>query len=470
MNNHKSVSFFIISILFILINISCNKEEPTPESPIGEIRIDNPVLNIPCYIGCNLSVGAPAEWYINEILVSRDSKFYYKFTEEGNFTILLKTTYKGHEFTQENSVEVYEPGLIIGDYGSLHDFIPQSATLDNNNLYVSYVESIPGVKSKYGVIKVDQTLSAVQFGSIPELEISGGCIIPSTTCYNDKLYILQTRLGSSLNIYDLPFDSLPTVVHPSFQSYETMLLKQDSIFFFYKGYDSSVFISTYDLDFTLGSFRAINIDGRPLKNLKVVESANNGFVLQGELLDVTPTAGMVIKTNSSFEVEWFLNFESYTDFFLQDILCDSENNVLILYSKNDTEYLLKVDNEGNSIWEISAGEVYGYSRNGSICEVPDGYVFSGGLHSGNGTTVHKVDKNGNNLWDARFCSGEVFKIISNKENGCTLVKRDSKDVIEKVYNDAFFPDDNVWGEDEGYYSISFISIFKLDKDGNVIEI
>lgn len=470
MINTKSFkSLIVILLLSLVILNSCKNEETKPESPFGEFRIDNPVLNIPCIIQNKVQyTDAEIKWYINEILVSNEAKFYYTFTNEGEYTIKCKAIYKGSEFTEKFSATVYEPGIIIGDYENLHDYQVNDALIDNNNnIYLGYLDILPGQSNKYGIAQLNSANNLLPLVVFPDLDIAGSGKITKMFVEGNNLYSLVSSIPSRLVTYNTPIENTPQNIFNLSASYEFVVSKNEELIYFKEGNSSSINIHKYDLNNNYVSSYDINLNDRTLSNIKVIVSGDGGYLITAHDKESFQYNSVLIKTNSDFDILWN---KSYNNSIIQDAIEDSESNVLLLYSSSDKERLLKLDNVGDNIWEISLSDVYGSSFNGSICEMTDGYILSGGNHSGNKTTIHKVDKNSNLLWDKEFCGGNVVKILNLGNGECMVIKNDLKDVLEKVYNDVFFPDDNIFGEDDGYYSISFINIFKLNGNGEVVDI
>ncbi|MCX7796168.1 MAG: hypothetical protein N2380_06585 [bacterium] len=91
---------------------------------------------------------------------------------------------------------------------------------------------------------------------------------------------------------------------------------------------------------------------------------------------------------------------------------------------NSDMYLLKLDNNGNKIWEKTfGGEDADVAR--SICAISDGgYIIAGYTRSfdakGNDVYVIKLDKNYNKIWEKRFGKNEIDEansIIETSDGG-----------------------------------------------------
>ncbi|MCD6573486.1 MAG: hypothetical protein J7K95_05280 [Thermoplasmata archaeon] len=169
----------------------------------------------------------------------------------------------------------------------------------------------------------------------------------------------------------------------------------------------------------------------------------------------------------------------------------------------DDAFLLKIDKEGNEIWN----RTYGGWREDvgkKIIETSDGYVIGGHtLSYGNGDAdfwIIKVDKNGNEIWNKTYGGGRADfgeDIIKTSDNGYVMVgvtetfdlkgdvwviKLDSEG--NEIWNRTY----GSWGEsdwaesvletEDGYLICGFtasygskewdIWLLKIDKEGNEI--
>jgi hypothetical protein len=103
-------------------------------------------------------------------------------------------------------------------------------------------------------------------------------------------------------------------------------------------------------------------------------------------------------------------------------------------------WIIKLDKDGNKIWDKTFGDS-GWNKANAIIQTNDrGFIFVGN------TNVVKLDKNGNEIWNKTF--GNANSIIQTKTGEFIFVGNKAHKRISSIYT-------NVW-------------VTKLDKNGNVI--
>lgn len=243
-------------------------------------------------------------------------------------------------------------------------------------------------------------------------------------------------------------------------------------------------------------------------SFSIIEGRNGYFIVGAtRSFGVGNSDVFVIKINENGDILWQKTFGGKGFEEGWRIIKDNEGNYVIVGRTNSFGngqydlYLIKIDEEGNLIWEKAYGREmseYGYG----ICADSEGYVAVGITNSfseGQDVYVVKVDKNGNLLWERVF-GGKGFDYgyyVEGNEEGYLVVgnsnsfsetvdlyvlklDKNGEKVWEKVYggkgyDTGFFIMSNkrgeyvvVGGSNSQGSGNSDVYVVKIDKDGKVL--
>ena len=205
----------------------------------------------------------------------------------------------------------------------------------------------------------------------------------------------------------------------------------------------------------------INEEGRLIWNrvydnlycIMDVETTRDGYLLVGITKDMDIG---IIKTDIHGNIEWAKIFgRSKNDGVLNDHCVQKTEDGYIVagythqFDANSDAWLIKIDNEGNEIWN----RTYGGKENDLFYSVAlsadSGYVAAGVSYSyGGNAWVVKVDENGNTVWNKTYgkqFTDEIF-CITQCQDGYIMVG--TRFIKEKKYYDLL--------------------VIKIDNEGNEI--
>jgi hypothetical protein len=139
---------------------------------------------------------------------------------------------------------------------------------------------------------------------------------------------------------------------------------------------------------------------------------SNGYVLSGYANPYGSDGnGYVVKTNNYGEIMWDKTYGGLHVEFINSIIKTSDGGYVLAGSTksqsagNYDVYIVKTDSYGGKIWEKKFGGI-GYDEAKSIIQTSDGYVFAGYTWSsgagGYDAYVMKIDNNGEKIWEKTF--------------------------------------------------------------------
>jgi hypothetical protein len=204
----------------------------------------------------------------------------------------------------------------------------------------------------------------------------------------------------------------------------------------------------------------------------VVETKDGGYVIVGYTYGAGKWDVYLIKTDSNGNKIWERTFGGKEDDVGYSVIETKDGCYVIAgYTESfgmgsQDVYLIKTDSEGNKIWEKTFGgrdKDCGYS----LCGTKDGgYIIAGYTYSfgegGYDVYLLKVDSNGNKIWEKTFGGGDDdwgYSVFGTKDGGYIisgwtesfganmadvyLIKTDSKGkkIWERIYGG--------WGNDVG---------------------
>lgn len=219
-----------------------------------------------------------------------------------------------------------------------------------------------------------------------------------------------------------------------------------------------------------------------------IQTSDEGFILVGASKskdgDLEDNLGsfdyLVIKLNKNGKLEWLRNFGGSIDDLAKSVVEVDDGYLVAGYSySGDWDvtnkvgeadiWVIKIDKEGNFIWEKSYGGKYDDKCYSIIKANDEGFIISGITRSSKEDInkkdveaeqdiyILKIDKDGNVIWKKTY--GEL-----GTEGFSTIVAKDNNGYIISGYR---FKVDKI--EDQLFYGHDIIWIFKIDNEGNLVK-
>lgn len=178
----------------------------------------------------------------------------------------------------------------------------------------------------------------------------------------------------------------------------------------------------------------------------IVQSGDGGFVIAGKITEIAGTKSdvYVLKVDAKGEKVWERTFGRKGREEASSIVQSGDEGFVLagLKQKDDVMsgdlYVLKVDEDGEKVWERSFGGWYA-ARGWCIVQSGDGgFVVAGEtdvfLSEKNYSTYHvyllKIDRDGNNVWEKihttpqkAFSSSSAYRIIQDGDGGFVVTGR-----------------------------------------------
>ncbi len=180
--------------------------------------------------------------------------------------------------------------------------------------------------------------------------------------------------------------------------------------------------------------RAIASDAESLDAVGMAQLPDGSVVVAGTVGD--PPAGehvWLARFEPSGQLTWARKLND-GGAAAQSLIVDSAGDIVLLASAGATyDVLLKVDAQGDSLWEAR----YGSSHNNFAAEVverPDGYTLVG--HLGNDAQVNHVDHDGNLLW-AKHMDSDAHELIEMPDG--THIEAPDETPYDEAYAADVFP-------------------------------
>jgi predicted secreted protein len=191
---------------------------------------------------------------------------------------------------------------------------------------------------------------------------------------------------------------------------------------------------------------------------KAIIEADNGYIITGytESFGAGDRDVWVIKIDKNGNKIWDKTFGG-SDWDEVKAIIKADNEYIIAGNTEsfgegkDDAWIIKIDKNGNKIWDKTfGGRDYDYAN--AIIKADNGYVIAGNTESfgegGRDVWVIKIDKNGNKIWDKTF--GD------NKSNWANAIIEADNGYIIAGYTESFGAGDyDAW-------------VIKIDKNGNKI--
>ncbi len=155
----------------------------------------------------------------------------------------------------------------------------------------------------------------------------------------------------------------------------------------------------------------LSLDG----SRKLTATRDGGFILTGFTQDfpAEPAQAFIIKTDSLGNMEWQKDYgESNNREQGKEVVQTEDGGYLVMgwtsiQNSNRDIWLFKIDSLGNMLWDKKYGSFY-FEECKDILEVEDGYVLVGYqyqspmLNEGSRGYILKIDKEGNLLWEKTY--------------------------------------------------------------------
>ena len=204
--------------------------------------------------------------------------------------------------------------------------------------------------------------------------------------------------------------------------------------------DTDIYLIRTDVDGTVIWEKAYD-EAITERGYGMIEDEKGNFLIVGDILEVVgnQTKGYLLKVDKTGKFLWSKRFgdgQSFIQF--NSITAGIDGGYLLIGNKQNPEnaedediYLVRVDDEGNFLWEKTFGTER-TDRGNAIITLEDGYAFVGNSKNGQGfdndIVLYKVDKLGDILWDRRISTG------SNEEGNDLIRTRDGDIAVAGLVN------------------------------------
>lgn len=142
----------------------------------------------------------------------------------------------------------------------------------------------------------------------------------------------------------------------------------------------------------------------------IIENTDGSFIIVGSTLSFTTgfSAAYIIKVDPNGNLIWAKSYEKLDNSSASDVKKNENNGYVVagysgsLQSFQSLFYLIKINENGDTIWTKTYSWLNGNIDGASIMITPDfGYVLSGSIKYPNGESdlcLMKTDTNGNQIW------------------------------------------------------------------------
>ena len=166
----------------------------------------------------------------------------------------------------------------------------------------------------------------------------------------------------------------------------------------------------------------------------------------------------VVRVNANQEVIWDKTFGGRYFDDLRDMVKLPDGNFLLGGNKDVNEdisdyWLIKIDADGNIIWEKTYDNNYSYDELENMTVLPDGSTLIGGFSIG-GWWIIKIDTEGNIIWENSSQNGHIASAICPLPDGGFIVGGDFDHGFSLFYNAP--------------HVIHTFALRRLDSEGNTI--
>ena len=213
----------------------------------------------------------------------------------------------------------------------------------------------------------------------------------------------------------------------------------------------------------------------------VCQSTNGGFFITGYKFNSTSSADLIcIKTDNEGIEIWNKTFGDNSTERGYSILSTNDNGCIITGVNKSKVWLLKIDDQGNLVWEKNWNSLgMGWDCGHSIKKTHDnGYIITG-MYGGNDLWLIKTDDNGNEEWNMTFGNENYFEIghtaIQTLEGGYIIIgesyffdRSDRNLLVIKVDSNGNEEWNKIYGGENYENSNLYPSDIKQTSDGGYI--
>jgi len=152
---------------------------------------------------------------------------------------------------------------------------------------------------------------------------------------------------------------------------------------------------------------------------KIIKTSDNGYLITGYTNSFSDTnEAYIIKLNSEGDILWTKtvgsdNYNEYSDYYAYSAIETSDSHYLVTGYGRENSYsskalLIKLDTYGNILW-IKKHGTGAWNSAADVAETKDNnYIVVG---SGGGVYALKVDKEGNTLWEKTYGGDGGSKVL-----------------------------------------------------------
>lgn len=181
----------------------------------------------------------------------------------------------------------------------------------------------------------------------------------------------------------------------------------------------------------------------------------------------------LIRVDADGDIVWERNFggtEANSDDHGDGVTLTADGNILVVgytnsFGNGEETYVVKVDMDGNLIWENQVGTI-AHDSHSKVVAVTDGYMIGGNSWSNEHYFfARKIDLNGNLIWDSVYTITGYFLDMEATDDGGFVLTGDA--VIKINQSGIIQWSDTTFGETEAPFDVVAHSVIGAT-DGSIL--
>lgn len=163
--------------------------------------------------------------------------------------------------------------------------------------------------------------------------------------------------------------------------------------------------------------------------IKIIQTDDDGYIFIGSAYNNNNSDIWVVKMSALGNQQWSKKYGESTDDEFGYSICSSDNGYILAGVKNNQSWIVKISITGSIVWEKSFGDI-GIDIPSSIFPVAGGYIVGGTSFSANHSNglgdywILKIDNNGNKLWEKYYggsLTEKLNQLIPTSDGGMIAV-------------------------------------------------